>query len=374
MTGEIELLTFETIHQHKSGSHIPVEISLQYIEPEGESARYVAIVRNITERKVLQEQMERHKKLLDALHESTTDFVSKGDFHSTMNTMLDTLLELTDSEYGFVGEVHYEDGKPYLKTHAITNIAWNDETQKLYNELSEKGFEFRKLETLFGQVMTSKQPVLSNNPKTDPRSGGLPEGHPEMHSFLGVPIIYAGELIGMYGIANCPGGYDKDVQNFLRVFDSTYGVMIHSKRMSEVEIQNHIELVSAKESAEQANRAKSEFLSSMSHELRTPLNAILGFSQLIELDNDLIEDHKDSIQEILKAGHHLLNLINEVLDLAKIESGHIDLSMEPVIVYEVIEECLELVEPLAKNRNITINHSYVNAIIVRADHTRMQQA
>ncbi|WP_236953994.1 PAS domain-containing protein [Marinobacter salinus] len=133
------------------------------------------------------------------------------------------------------------------------------------------------------------------------------------------------------------------------------------------------ELIAAREEADRANRAKSDFLSSMSHELRTPMNAILGFGQLMEYDGDLPEEHQDSVKEILKAGEHLLTLINEVLDLAKIESGNIDLSLEPVELVSVIEECLSLVASLSKKRHIEIDSEGVRSFTVRADRTRLKQ-
>jgi len=133
-------------------------------------------------------------------------------------------------------------------------------------------------------------------------------------------------------------------------------------------------LISARDEANRANRAKSEFLSSMSHELRTPMNAILGFSQLMDYDVTLQEEHRDSVQEILKAGYHLLELINEVLDLSKVESGNIDLSLEPVEVCQIVEECLSLVRTLANKRGISINLKGLQGVAVRADYTRLKQA
>jgi signal transduction histidine kinase len=102
----------------------------------------------------------------------------------------------------------------------------------------------------------------------------------------------------------------------------------------------------AKEEAERANRAKSDFLSRMSHELRTPLNAILGFSQVLEMEN-LSTRQQESVGHVLKAGNHLLSLINEMLDIARVESGRISLSLEPILVSRVLNEAMELVRPLS---------------------------
>ena len=137
--------------------------------------------------------------------------------------------------------------------------------------------------------------------------------------------------------------------------------------------QSESQLIAVKEEAERANRAKSEFLSSMSHELRTPMNAILGFSQLIELDDNLTSDQEESLQHIINAGHHLLDLINEVLDLSTIESGRLTLSLEPVSVVPVVEECLLLVNSMAQKRNISIDCEGVQGAMVRADRVRFKQ-
>jgi signal transduction histidine kinase len=128
----------------------------------------------------------------------------------------------------------------------------------------------------------------------------------------------------------------------------------------------------AEEAAMTANRAKSEFLSRMSHELRTPLNGILGFAQLLELDAET-PDQRDGVEHILKGGRHLLGLINEILDLARIEAGKCSISLEPVENGEVINSALDLVRPLAAARGIGLSTGAVWAGHVMADRQRLQQ-
>jgi PAS domain S-box-containing protein len=134
-------------------------------------------------------------------------------------------------------------------------------------------------------------------------------------------------------------------------------------------------LTEAKSVAEKANLAKSDFLSSMSHELRSPLNAILGFAQLMESDTPAPNDAQQaSIEQILKGGWYLLELINEILDLAVIESGRLSLSLEPVSLTEVMLECQSMIEPQVQKRAIRLSFPQTShPWFVRADRTRVKQ-
>lgn len=125
---------------------------------------------------------------------------------------------------------------------------------------------------------------------------------------------------------------------------------------------------------EQASRAKSEFLSRMSHELRTPMHAILGFAQLMRIEGKLAEEHADSVSEILKAGGHLLELINEVLDLSRIETGRQILCPEPVQLETLLQECLVQVEADARQKRLTVVQSDSSASLwAFADRLRLRQ-
>lgn len=133
-------------------------------------------------------------------------------------------------------------------------------------------------------------------------------------------------------------------------------------------------LIAARDAAQAANQAKSLFLSNMSHELRTPLNAILGFGQFLEADKTLNPDQFDSVQEITQAGRHLLELVNEVLDLARIESGRLALALGPIAVDELVDECLSLIHPQATSREICFVLPAFSGCTLHADRTRLKQA
>ncbi|WP_347986551.1 PAS domain S-box protein [Methylomonas sp. AM2-LC] len=167
----------------------------------------------------------------------------------------------------------------------------------------------------------------------------------------------------------------KDHCGRLRGFAKLTRDLTERKHLDQMLHDKNVELERARTQAEKANQAKSNFLSSMSHELRTPLNAILGFAQLIETGSPPPSDiQKKNVEQILKAGWYLLDLINEILDLALIESGKLSLSLEPVSLAEVMHECQVMIEPQAQKRGIAVTFPKCAVpYFVKADRTRVKQ-
>ncbi len=167
--------------------------------------------------------------------------------------------------------------------------------------------------------------------------------------------------------------YDRD-RTLQGVFAAARDIT-ERKRLDQALQETNVELESAKVVAEKANLAKSDFLSSMSHELRSPLNAILGFAQLMDSDSPPASPtQKASIDQILHAGWYLLELINEILDLAVVESGKLTLSAEPVSLADILTECRAMIEPQAQKRGITLSFPAFDVPpFVNADRTRLKQ-
>jgi PAS domain S-box-containing protein len=194
------------------------------------------------------QNLEFYPKLLEAITTAQAQLLGVRKTEYLFDGLLSALLDLTESEYGFIGEVLYKaSGEPYLKTHAITNIAWNEYTRAYFEENAPNGLEFENLQTLFGAVLTSQQPVIANAPSTDPRRGGLPDGHPPLDSFLGVPLHSAGRFVGMAGIANRSAGYPETLLQELRPFLQTCANAIYAIRADRERMQAQAQLANERQ-------------------------------------------------------------------------------------------------------------------------------
>lgn len=322
-----------------SGRQRIIEISRLPIKgQEQQPLGMLGVYTDVTERIETQESLRLHHQLLASIYSSQLRYFAGDDQRQIFSTLLEEVLSLTASEYGFIGQVLYKkDGSPYLKSYSISNISWDAETEALYQSSLNEGLEFHNLDTLFGYTLKTGELLISNDPANDPRAGGLPIGHPEMHAYMGVPLKKGDQLVGMIGLANRVAGYDQTQVRFLQPMFTTCANLIAAIDSDIRIVATQQQLLRAKDAAEKASRAKTEFLSRVSHELRTPMNAILGFTSLLvdSVDN---EEHQSFLTEIKLAGSHLMSLINEVLDLERIEAGRIELQSVLIDLDGMIDE------------------------------------
>jgi PAS domain S-box-containing protein len=176
-------------------------------------------------------QTEESRQLLALITQTQAAYINADNQREALDTLLGRILEVSASQFGFVGEVrHDEAGAPFLRTFAISNIAWDQDSRAFYNAHAPHGLEFRNLDSLFGQVIRSGQALISNDPANHPKSAGLPPGHPPLLAFAGLPIHANGELRGMLGLANRAGGYDEQFAAQLQPLLTTLGQLLEALR------------------------------------------------------------------------------------------------------------------------------------------------
>ena len=483
------------------------------INKNGEAVKVVGTNLDITELKAIEDNlretlkdMAQKKNLLDFISDMQSKFIENSEPRELFDSILKGLLDLTGSGYGFVGEIlRTLDGKPYLKTHSLTNIAWNDETRALFDKHHQEGLEFHNLNTLFGAVMLTEKAVIANDPLNDKRSGGLPLGHPDLNAFAGLPLFFENEMVGMVGLANRSGGYsedfiealnpvlascgnmvsafkmmrakkiaDKQVEEYsdhLQLvlkgadlgswdwnimtgevkFDNrwaemlgyrleelvgkleTWSQLVHPDDLSMVKqtLQDHLdgktdfyetehrakakdgswvwildrgrvlerdqkgnplralgthldinsrklrdeELKRAKEAAEAATYAKSQFLANMSHEIRTPLTSIIGFAEAAKEDGVCSVDRVSALEAILRNGKHLLGVINDILDLSKIDAGALKVEQVPLSPVSMVENIRTLMVPrlAEKELSFVVDYKWQLPQTISSDPLRLMQ-
>lgn len=154
------------------------------------------------------------REVLAAQAELHDLFAAAGISRDWWDAALARVIRLSGTAYGFIGRIEPspETGLPILRSLAVTDIAWNDVTRKLYDEFSAEGLVFDNLDTLFGVTLSTGETVIANDPGNDPRRGGLPPGHPPMYTYMGIPIKDGDRLLGMIGLANRDGGFSADLE------------------------------------------------------------------------------------------------------------------------------------------------------------------
>ncbi len=300
------------------------------------------------------EILRRQHRQLSIIQKAQATFISDNNPHPLFNSFLPDILSLTDSKFGFIGEIVTRNKVSNLSIYAIHNTMWDKHERILHEDNASRGFELLPSNRLFGDVIQTGKSIIDNNLEND--AGDLPFGFPPLSSFLGAPIYYGARLIGMIGLANRTGGYDNAVSERLGPVVSTTAQLLTAVGRERERQESARLLQQAICEAEKANEHKSAFLANMSHELRTPMHAILSFAKFGikhcgAADVNTIEEYFSTIHS---SGMRLLGLLNDLLDLAKLESGAMILTHTRCDFQEVIMHTHNELKPLLADKNITL--------------------
>ena len=265
---------------------------------DGAVDRLAIYAQDVTERKKSEEALQRSTELLDSIRRAQSIFIEQGDTHAVFDELLQIIVKMTGSEFGFLDELrHDEKGTPYKLNLAISNISWDKESEALYEQLRSRNLEFRDLNNLAGLPATLGEPVITGDDRHDPRSGGLPSGHPPIHAFMGLPVRSGGEVIGVAGVANRPGGYDKEMAHFLEPYLTACAGIIESVRLRTRE----------REAIEALRESESRVQKKL-HSILSP-DEDIGSLELA----DIIDVEK--LQNLMDGFYHLTKVPNAIIDL-----------------------------------------------------------
>ncbi len=237
-------LHFEDVRDSRSiSSHLfPV------LDDHGNVNRVAIFGHDITEYRNAEKNLQKQKNLLSAIQETQDLFISGHESTLVYQNMLHTLIEATGSAYGFLDEVlHDPDGTPYKLSLALSDISWNDESRRLYQELVNQNLEFRNLNNLAGAPILENQTIIANDVSRHPRSHGIPKGHPPLTNYMGIPLYYGKEIIGVAGVANCPDGYTLETAEFIKPLTQACAAMIWAGRIARKEKENQKALAASEE-------------------------------------------------------------------------------------------------------------------------------
>ena len=309
-------------------------------------------------------EAEQKRDLLAMLKDLQSDFFLEEDLKNAFDNLLAQLLKLTNSSLGFVGEVLLSDKEHSLEVHACSTV--NSKDGKPSNTLSSIPKE--DLDLLFNYIMGAENHVIANK-ETDFKAAKVElRDDTLVDNFLGIPVTYNYETVGVIGIANKKGGYEEELVHLLSPFLSTYGSILQNIRLKRKQAEYENELKEAKELAEYSNRLKSQFLTNISHELKTPLSLILGPIELL-LTKPIEQFNAGELRNYLgimqKNGNKMLEHIEDIMDLAKLNSNELKVATKPVELFSFIQNLYILFKTEVAYRDIDYQlHYEVNKQLV----------
>ena len=326
------------------------------------SDRLIGVIADVTDKKKAEDMMLLISHVRSKFIEISTN---KEAF---FKYLLAKVLEITSSEYGFIGEILEDNKGKYLKTFALTDISWDEATRKFYEENAPGGLEFRNLHTLFGEVVKTGKLLITNNAPLHPKAAGIPKGHPALTQFMGIPISYNDHIFAMVGVANNKSGYKEEDFNYLKPFFDLIGEMIHSLRISsELELQKKISLHNSKLAS------IGELAAGVGHEINNPLAIIQGqiemlgqFCKIKEINYPEIDT---KISKSLKSVERIANIVKGLRSFARADDHDISI----VNLSELLSETQDLLLEIYNKENISLDFRIDDDLWVLGSRGRLQQ-
>ncbi|MDT0628574.1 diguanylate cyclase [Alteromonas sp. W364] len=233
--------------RHESGNWIWVEGFGKTVEynAEGKPSRIIGTQRDVTEQHQAKIIRQKQDSLVALMSKAQEIFLEESDLRAACSSIFESLLDLAESEFGFIGErITNEKGEVALKIQAISDISWDTQSKELYSRYVNDGLVFENLDNLFGRVITTENEVISNDVAKDAHSSGTPKGHPDMDCFLGLPIKFDGVVYGMIGLANRVVGYDRELIDFLKPLLANLGLLMRVRGIEAARVNAERELQS----------------------------------------------------------------------------------------------------------------------------------
>lgn len=277
----------------------------EFVRDGERPARFIGAVLDITEDRLRKDAAAREQMRVQIVARVKSAFL-EDDATAAFETAIAGINEMTQSPYGFIAEVVREPGgAKFLRTMAITDVTSSDETQRTASGAGWAGFELRSLETLAGAALKTNAAVIVNDPANEPRPPGLPQGHPPMDAFLGAPIYFDSKMIGLVGLANRPGGYDKSVLEDLGPLLEALGRLIAVRREREARRDAEARTQEALRRADKALRDLSAYQSALDQHA---IVAITDPRGVIEFVNDrFCQISGYGREELVGSTHAMLN-------------------------------------------------------------------